>query len=477
MMPGRRGSLSGRLAWLTFATVLAVEAVVFLPVLSRARQDWLDRRLRDGQLAALSAGLGSAPEGLRLELLHLARVDGVRLEQPDRTLTVLAPGATFADGPHIDLSGETVLGGTAAAMASLLRGGDALLQVSGPVPLPENATVTVLVHRRDLDRYIGRRIGHAFILSLVVALLAGALLHAVLDLGLVRPIRRLTASIAAFRADPERAAAFDPSGMAWRGGDEIADAARELAAMQRELRAALWRNARLAALGTAVAKVSHDLRGILSPALLTAERLQMSQEPSIKRAGDTLVRAVERATDLVRRTVEFARETPIAPQRQRIALRPVVEEAAEQARAACPALSVENGVPATLEIDAERDSVLRILANLLRNAGEAQARRVRVSAEPEPAMVVVVVTDDGPGLPPQVREALFHPFVAGGHRGGAGLGLAIARDLVRAHGGEIALLETGAAGTSFRLTLPAARRAAALPPPSGEQARPADVQG
>ena len=75
--------------------------------------------------------------------------------------------------------------------------------------------------------------------------------------------------------------------------------------MQHELRSALWRNARLAALGTVVAKVSHDLRGILTPALLSAERLQLNSDPRVRRAGEILVQAVERAADLVRRTLDY----------------------------------------------------------------------------------------------------------------------------------------------------------------------------
>src|SRR5262249_37827382 len=64
------------------------------------------------------------------------------------------------------------------------------------------------------------------------------------------------------------------------------------------------------------------------------------------------------------------------------------------------------------------------------------------------------VADDGPGLPDAVKEKLFRPFITGGRRGSTGLGLAIARDLIRAHGGEITLAATGATGTTFQLTLP-----------------------
>src|SRR5262249_5909951 len=154
----------------------------------------------------------------------------------------------------------------------------------------------------------------------------------------------------------------------------------------------------------------HDLRGILSPAMLTAERLQMSADPSVKRAGDVVLRTVERATELAKRTLEFARETPLALPLRPMRLWAAVEEAAEQARAACPELQVSNQVRPELEVQADRESIVRVLGNLLRNAGEAEALRVTISAELVEQEVVIVVTDDGPGLPEAVRAALFRPF-------------------------------------------------------------------
>jgi signal transduction histidine kinase len=247
--------------------------------------------------------------------------------------------------------------------------------------------------------------------------------------------------------------------------------------MQHELRAALWRNARLAALGTVVAKVSHDLRGILTPALLTAERLQLNADPKVQRAGEMLVLAVDRATDLVRRTLDYAREGPPPMALGPVELTRLVDEAAQSARPAGNTMRVENAIDPAVIVRADRNQLFRVLVNLLRNAAEAGARNVRFYVRGA-APVVIDVEDDGPGLPEAVRAELFRPFSGGTERTGTGLGLAIARDLMVAHSGNIELLDTGSAGTTFRLTLPAAD-ATGQPAPPGDAriapATPADV--
>jgi signal transduction histidine kinase len=356
----------------------------------------------------------------------------------------------------VDLRDETMLQGVERAMTALVHTGNVLLRVQAPSPLEPTATIEIVLNEAALDRdlrSIARDIGAV---SVLVALAAGALVYLALHALLVRPMRRIIGSITAFRADPEQARPLDPETVAPLANDEIAAASRELAALQQELRGALWRNARLAALGAAMGRASHDLRGILSPALLTAERLQMNEDPKISRAGDVLVRAVDRATELVRRTVEYAREGPPALTRASMDLAAAVEEATEQVHATTPRLRIDNTVPAGTRVDADAGELLRVFANLLRNAGEAGARRATVRAVAARSEVEVIVEDDGPGLPEPVQRVLFRPFVTGGRPGGSGLGLAIAHDLVRAHGGELALLRTGRDGTAFRLTLPAA---------------------
>jgi signal transduction histidine kinase len=467
-------SLSVRLLWLTIAVVLAAEVLVFVPAVARARRFWLAQHVRDGQIAVLA--VSAAPDGVvdagrRDSLLHLAGVVSVRLHVPGRPDVAFAAAGAPAQAAMLDLRDETSLQAVRRALAALLRTGDALLRVEAPSPLQPGATIEIVLNQAELDhelRAMARDIGAV---SVMEALAAGALVYLALHALLVLPMRRLIGSIAAFRADPERARPLDPDQVAPLANDEIAVASRELAALQQELRGALWRNARLAALGTAVSRAGHDLRGILSPALLAAERLRMNPDPKISRAGDVMCRAVERATELVRRILEFAREGPPALTRTPMELGAAVEEAAEQALATTPRLRVENAVPSGTLVEADAGELVRVFANLLRNAGEAGAYHAVVKARPAGPEVEVTVEDNGPGLPEPVQMALFRPFVAGGRPGGSGLGLAIAYDLVRAHGGTLSLLQSGPGGTAFRLSLPAVDEGRADARPGEEHGR------
>ena len=74
------------------------------------------------------------------------------------------------------------------------------------------------------------------------------------------------------------------------------------------------------------------------------------------------------------------------------------------------------------------------------------------------------MADDGPGIAVRARDDLFQPFAGSARDGGTGLGLVIARDVMRAHGGEITLVQSGNEGTTFRLELPAERRGPAAAP-------------
>jgi signal transduction histidine kinase len=452
-----RQSLSARLWLLTTIVVLLSEMAVFLPEVGHEWRNWLFGRVEDAAIAtlALDAAPGShIDENIQSRALRLAVAAAIKVTAPDGT-TVTIGDTSVVPTESIDLRQVSLSQAITSGIAAIIWQGDKLVELRAENPFEPGGTVWLVFHRSLLSKTLARFATDFAALALLIAGVTGALVYLAVLLLLVQPIRRLTGSIAAFRADPEQTTPIDPKTVTRLPNDEMAMAGRELAAMQHELRAALWRNARLVALGTVFAKVSHDLRGILTPALLSAERLQLNPDPKVQRAGETLAQAVDRATELVRRSLDYAREGPPALEFLVQGLAPLIDEATtEVARQAHSALKVENALDPLLQVKADRTQLFRVLVNLLRNAAEAGARKVRVTVTDAIGVLAIDITDDGPGLPEAVQAALFRPFAGSVRHGGTGLGLAIARDLMVAHGGDISLVATGGEGTTFRLTLP-----------------------
>jgi signal transduction histidine kinase len=450
-------SLSVRVLWLAIGLILLMEMLVLLPGLGRERESWLWEEAIEAHMAAFAmhAGSGGLPPdpAMQHELLALAGTDEISVIEPDQMRLSLKSGPVPQPDIVINLPMESMSSSISHAIRELVMGPQTEIQLWAPSPLQNGTEVEVTFNGRRLANHLRSVALHSAVLGVMVAFITGLLLFVALDRLLVRPMRILTASIVGFRQDPEHAAQTDLSWLASRREDEISSAARELAVLQDEMRAALWRNARLAALGTAVAKISHDLRNILSSALLVADRLQDSIDPDAKRAARTLVPAVEHAAALVTRTVDFAREGPPAITRTAVGLRELVDDASHVIRPDDVDFTIDNLVPKGLILALDRAQIYRVLVNLLRNAAEAGASRIVVSVDIEAGLTRLMITDNGPGLPLRVQDNLFKPFTGSGRRGGTGLGLAIARDLIRAHGGDLTLSETGPRGTRFEMGL------------------------
>ena len=242
--------------------------------------------------------------------------------------------------------------------------------------------------------------------------------------------------------------------------DEIGTAERELSTMQKELAETLSQKSRLAALGLAVSKISHDLRNMLSSAQLLSDRLITVKDPTVQRLVPKLIASLDRAIRLCAHTLDYgqAQETP--PRRKRFPLAPLVTEIGDSLGLPRPKLidwTVE--VEEEIEVDADRDQLYRVLSNLCRNAVQAlesegeSAGEILLSARREGAVTIIEVTDTGPGVPEKARAHLFEAFQSVARKGGSGLGLAIAAELVQAHGGQIALVKNEG-GATFRVTIP-----------------------
>ena len=448
-------SLSARLLVLTIFFVMVGEVLIFVPSVARFRMTYFENRIASGELATLA--LEASPTG-RLDrslvdkLLARVGAHAVILHRADGMLLMLDRPVPPKPDITIDLTHPSVIAAIRGSFGALLRSGNRIVRVLGPSPTGSGETVEVLLDEAPLRAEMwgfGIRILE---LSIVISLVAAALVYLSLQWLLVRPMRRLTASMIEFRTEPE-----DGSRMirASRRNDEIGVAARELAIMQDTVRRALAQRARLAALGSAVTKINHDLRNILATARLVTDGLTASAAPEVRRILPRLIEAIDRAVALCTQTLDFSREgtAPLASSRFRLG--PLLDEVSSGLAVSEHDLAFECAIPPDLMVEADRDQLYRVLSNLARNAIEAGARRLRFAAAREQGSVAIEVSDDGPGLPPQARENLFRPFFGSARPGGSGLGLAIARELTRAHGGDLTLVSSTGAGTVFRLSLPA----------------------
>jgi signal transduction histidine kinase len=291
-------------------------------------------------------------------------------------------------------------------------------------------------------------------LSIAISLLTAVLVYAALQFAIVRPLRRITESVMAFRARPEDPdAALPPSSRR----DEIGLVQTELSRMQEGLRTALAQKTRLAALGAAVGKINHDLRNLLANAMLLSDRLEQSQDPQVRDVAPRLVESMDRAARLCAETLNFARAEVVRPQKTRFALAPLLDEVGEAVLGPDPgAMRWRNEVGADVRVLADRDQLFRVLMNLGRNAVEALGGGglISIAAWQRADATVIEIADTGRGIPKGAQDHLFEAFSGSARPGGTGLGLPIAREIVRAHGGDIELAHTGDDGTAFRLSLP-----------------------
>ncbi len=454
-------SLSGRLLLLTILYVLLTEVLILLPTLGRYHRSLLEAHIVSAEIAILpftEAGGEQLSEDLRRQLLARAGAAAVMLTRPDQRELFLARDEPSHVDLTIDLRQQNLFAQIAEGLDCMVAGGSRTLQIVAATRIEHAQTVEVISDERpirtDLLAYAGRLVLVALLISVATGMLVFLSLYAVL----VRPMGRLTRAMVRFREDPENAGS---TVQASNRRDEIGQAERELASMQRDIQGFLQQKARLAALGGAVAKIQHDLRNILASAQLASDRLARVDDPVVKRLAPRIVASLDHAVTLATRTMRFGRADEHPPQRERFRLAPLIDEVGTSAvagDAADNAVLFTNNTDPSLEVDADREQLFRLLLNLIRNAVEAVKDHehgiVAVEAAREGAAVTIRIHDNGPGIADPIRGKLFQPFVASTRSAGTGLGLSIARDLARAHGGDVVLKSTGKSGTCFRVDLP-----------------------
>jgi two-component system osmolarity sensor histidine kinase EnvZ len=226
------------------------------------------------------------------------------------------------------------------------------------------------------------------------------------------------------------------------GAAEVRQAATAFNRMQERIRRFLAQRTEM------LAGVSHDLR---TP--LTRLRLALAMMPAEERLDQEIAEMtadVEEMERMIGGYLAFARGEG-AEQAEETNLTTVLEEVAAGARRAGARIALT--APEVLRLSLRAAAIKRAVTNLVDNA-RRHARTITLTAEPAGSRsVMVTVDDDGPGIEPNLRETVFRPFESGA-KGGTGLGLTIARDIIRAHGGDIVLEDSPLGGLRARIRLP-----------------------
>jgi signal transduction histidine kinase len=457
-----RLGLSAKLLVLTIMFVMIAEVLIYVPSIANFRLGWLRDRLAAAHTAALvleAAPSGMVPETLARQILDGVGAKAIALKMGHTRRLLAVSDAVSPTVNEYDMREMAPIPAIINAFRTLLgRDGD-LIRVVGPAPMG-GEFVEIVLEEQPLRAAMLRFSANILLLSLVISAITAALVYVSLLYMFVRPMRRLTANMTAFREDPE-----DPTRIVAASGrrDELGIAQRELAAMQLDLASMLNQKSHLAALGLAVSKISHDLRNLLASAQLLSDRLTSVPDPTVQRFAPRLMHTLERAIAFCQSTLSYGQAKEPPPDRRMLPLERLFEDVRETLELGSESRirwigSVERG----LLVDADPDQLFRALLNLARNAMQALESRapndpgrdqIRFIGRREGSVVVIQASDTGPGLPEKARAHLFEAFQGSSRQGGTGLGLVIAAELIRAHGGEIRLVD-GTIGATFRIMIP-----------------------
>jgi signal transduction histidine kinase len=421
-------------------------------------------------LAVLTlAGIGLV-QGQRAALLDA--VDEHLDQQAEAVASDLEAGRTIRGG---DLPSEDLVVEVIAADGSLLAVSEGL-EVGLPRGVADDDEVTMELADGDMVRLLERDVEGTTVLVAnrlddlgdSTAALAGTLVVAVpLTAGVLAGVVWWAVGRALRPVEDIRARVDSISGSSLHRRVPEPDTPTEIGRLARTMNGMLGRLERSAEQQRRfVADASHELRSPL--ARMRAELEVDAAHPDSADSGATAASVlaetigVQRLVDDLLLLARGDAGAAAAVRREPVDLDDVVESVAGGLRRAGERRIDTRGVhPA--QVPADRGQLERLVGNLLDNAVRHARERVVVTLTPLPAGVELRVADDGPGIPADERERVFERFTrlddartAGS--GGAGLGLAIARDIAERHGGALRLELDGAAGACFVLTLPVARQ-------------------
>ena len=468
VLPGRLG-LAARVLIVAISSVLLALALFYSTRLAAYRETWLHNKLTTAYAVTEAfVPLNAAPisSDLAARILDAADVETINIVTQAGRRSIGDPSQS---GTPMVVLDEGLFRSIGLALQTLYARPGSLLGVSYKRPSGEMIDVTL--DETPLIEAMWRISQTFFTVSFIVAAVVTCVLWTALWHMVLRPVRRLTSNIIAFRESPQDISrVIAPSGR----GDEIGRAETALAAMQNSLARELAQRKRLAELGLAVARINHDLRNMLSAAQLISDRLATIPDPLAQRLAPRLVATLDRAIQFCRATLTYGAGREQAPRRQRFDLNAMarqVVEAGEVEHDGAVVYHVE--IPPQFELHADPDHILRVIENLMRNGAQALLAKgprdgrplaIRCAAIRTEDAALIEISDTGPGIPAEQTTRIFEPFHTSTSEAGTGLGLAIAAELVTRNGGSITLAPAKAddfyCGARFLIKLPTPERPA-----------------
>lgn len=325
--------------------------------------------------------------------------------------------------------------------------------------LPGSALAVSLVVLKSYDQ------ATAFLSSLnrwlaglgLAAILAGSLLVYLISDTFTRPLANLVGGVHALEKGD-----FDYP-LEARGNDEVSELTESFDRMRRTLQSAqqeLLQAERLATIGRMASTVSHDLRHSLTAILAYAEFLSEGRLGEGRRVDfyQEIRTAVSQMTEQLSALLAFSKAKAVYRPMQ-ANLTEVIGRAVRtvKARPDFSGIQVVTSLEGETEAWFDPGSLERVFHNLVLNACEAappESGRVEVSSRQTTDGLEVRVADNGGGIPENIRDTVFHPFVTSGKDNGIGLGLTVVQKIVQDHGGQVSVERTGAQGTVLRIVLP-----------------------
>lgn len=443
------------------------------PLLEEARFfDTGDLRAREGRLELVAASavlFGADPLAILVTGHTIDEIDLGRLEDAaGRAVLLLGPASAVAGpgaagsgvepqrlDPLLDRSGASSDATAGASVRLFESSGERFLAAPVQLASPTQGGLGALVLLQSLDAALApaNDLRTRLLVILALGLLLTLALAAVFSRGITVPVGRLLAETERLaRGDLERP-------VVPLRDDEIGRLATAFDHMRVSLgtaRSELLRAERLGAIGQAASAVAHDFSQPLSTisGAVGLLRMGVACENDREECFDAIESQIHRLGRMREEIVEFARgerdfqgawirfdsflENTVSGLKADLAPRGV-------------SVRVEHGFTGSWWIDSDR--LGRVVENLVRNSGDAGATAILVRTEIQDETLMVWVEDDGSGIPEDLVEDIFEPFVTRGKKEGTGLGLAIARNVVVEHGGTIGVA-SGPGRTVFTIQLP-----------------------